>query len=425
MNRSGLGLAGLCRDRTLRASPAAADAGANKPEVLHAIGVFAALPHAIAGTFIPLVMVCVMTRFFGKARRLRDGLGVWKFALFAGAAFTLPYLAFAVLLGPEFPSLLGSLIGLAIVVPAAKKRFLLKNVTPWDFPDRGEWDKEWAGSLAVNENNNHDAPRMSLARAWLPYLLVAILLVLTRLPNVPVLQLKERLTAPSVTLAWNNILNVERLNETLSIPPEKTKILSQKVALLHMPGTIFMIVSLSMLWLHGMGHRRLAAAWHEAARTLAKPAFALAFAVALVWVFIASDINATSGELASMPLTLAEAVANLAGRTWPFFAPVIGALGAFVAGSNTVSDMMFSMFQYGVADRTDTPHLVILGLQAFGGAAGNMITVHNVVAAAATVGLTGVEGALIRKTIWPMGYYLLIGGTLGLVLCYGVFASVF
>ncbi|UCD29111.1 MAG: L-lactate permease, partial [Planctomycetota bacterium] len=82
-------------------------------------------------------------------------------------------------------------------------------------------------------------------------------------------------------------------------------------------------------------------------------------------------------------------------------------------------------FQYGVADRTQTPHLVILGLQAFGGAAGNMITVHNVVAAAATVGLVGVEGALIRKTIWPMGYYLLVGGTVGLLLCYVFFSGVF
>ena len=71
------------------------------------------------------------------------------------------------------------------------------------------------------------------------------------------------------------------------------------------------------------------------------------------------------------------------------------------------------------------PRLVILGLQAFGGAAGNMITVHNVVAASATVGLAGVEGALIRKTICPMVYYLLIGGTLGLLLADVLFAHVF
>ena len=114
-----------------------------------------------------------------------------------------------------------------------------------------------------------------------------------------------------------------------------------------------------------------------------------------------------------------------AGGTWPFFAPLIGALGAFVAGSNTVSDLMFSLFQYGVADRIGAPHLVILGLQALGGAAGNMITVHNVVAASATVGLVGREGLLIRRTILPMIYYVVFAGLLGLQFSYVLFPSVF
>ena len=102
-----------------------------------------------------------------------------------------------------------------------------------------------------------------------------------------------------------------------------------------------------------------------------------------------------------------------------------GALGAFVAGSNTVSDMMFALFQYGVAHDTAASHVIILGLQAFGGAAGNMITVHNVVAASATVGLAGVEGVLIRKTILPMSYYLLVGGLIGILLVYVLCVNVF
>ena len=195
--------------------------------------------------------------------------------------------------------------------------------------------------------------------------------------------------------------------------------------MLYLPGTIFMVVSIAMLWVHRMQARELAAAWTQAARMLARPALALVFAVALVRVFIDSGADLNASGLESMPLTLAAAAADLVGRAWPFFAPVIGAMGAFVAGSNTVSDLMFAMFQYGVADRTGTSHLVILGLQAFGGAAGNMITVHNVVAASATVGLDGVEGALIRKTIWPMAYYLLVGGILGMVFAYGLFGHVF
>lgn len=396
-----------------------------KPDFLHHVGVFAALPHAVAGTLIPLIMVCVMTRFFGGNRKLSEGLGIWKFALFAGVAFTLPYLLFAIFLGPIFPSLLGALVGLAIVVPAARKRFLLKGVPIWDFPDRSQWDPQWTGKISADPEAQTD-PRMSLSRAWLPYLMVAVLLVITRLPTLPggCRPPKHWLTCPAVTFVWGDVFGVQELADELAIPHEKVKMLAQEVSVLYLPGTIFMVVALSMWWVHRMTRARVAAAWREAARMLAGPAFALAFAVALVWVFIASGIN-TIRDLESMPLTLAGAVADWSGRSWPFFAPFIGALGAFVAGSNTVSDMMFALFQYGVADKTGTPHLVILGLQAFGGAAGNMITVHNVVAAAATVGLAGVEGTLIRKTIWPMGYYLLVGGVLGVLFSYVFFAGVF
>ncbi len=379
-------------------------AGMNKETFLHQLGIFAALPHAIAGTLIPLVMVCIMTRFFGRNRRFREGLGVWKFALFAGLAFTLPYLVLAITLGPEFPSLIGSLIGLAIVIPAAKKKFLLRNVPTWDFPERSAWDSEWSGAITA-EQNNDQLLRMGLLRAWLPYLLVAILLVVTRLPSLGLKQVLE-----SINIQWSSILNTP---------------ISEKIAVLYSPGTIFIVVALLMYWLQGMNTKQVKAAWVEAARLLAWPTLALVFAVALVRVFIDSgpEYN-TSGEM-SMPLILADAAARLAGASWPFFAPTIGAMGAFVAGSNTVSDLMFALFQYGVADSTGTPRLIILGLQAFGGAAGNMIAVHNVVSAAATVGLVGVEGLLIRKTILPMTYYLLVGGVCGLLFSYVFFTTVF
>ena len=172
-----------------------------------------------------------------------------------------------------------------------------------------------------------------------------------------------------------------------------------------------------------MTRAQVGRAWSASARMLAGPAFALVFAVALVRVFIDSDV--AGSELQSMPLELAEFAAAVAGAAWPFFAAMIGALGAFVAGSNTVSDLMFSLFQYGVADRIGVPHVVVLGLQALGGAAGNMITVHNVVAASATVGLVGREGLLIRRTIYPMLYYVISAGLLGLVFSYGVFADRF
>jgi len=74
------------------------------------------------------------------------------------------------------------------------------------------------------------------------------------------------------------------------------------------------------------------------------------------------------------------------------------------------------LFQFGVADTLDMPPTWILALQAVGAAAGNMIAIHNVVAASATVGLLGKEGSVLRKTIFPTLYYLVATGLIGFIL---------
>ncbi len=81
---------------------------------------------------------------------------------------------------------------------------------------------------------------------------------------------------------------------------------------------------------------------------------------------------------------------------------------------------MFSLFQHGVATQLAISTALVVALQAVGAAAGNMIAIHNVVAASATVGLLGEEGATLRKTIIPTLYYLAVVGVLGLVLMYVV-----
>jgi lactate permease len=76
---------------------------------------------------------------------------------------------------------------------------------------------------------------------------------------------------------------------------------------------------------------------------------------------------------------------------------------------------MFSLFQFGVAENLMMPTTLMVSLQAVGAAAGNMIAIHNVVAASATVGFLGNEGVVLRKTIIPTLYYVLLVGILGLL----------
>jgi lactate permease len=355
------------------------------------IGARVALLHAIAGTLIPLFVVSLMTRFFGPNRSFAEGLRIWKFALFAAFAMTVPYVLLANLLGPEFPSMFGGLIGLAIVIPAARRGFLMPRAEDvWDFEPRARWDPEWTGTIQIHDVAHRHGP-MSLALAWAPYVLVGVLLVLTRLRTIPVGAWLQ-----SWTLQASNLLGTT---------------ISTSVQPLYLPGTIFIVVALITFFLHRMEPAGFVKAIAGSSKVMIGASAALVFTVPMVQVFINTGGGGAGYE--RMPIVLAEAIATLAGSAWPFFAPLIGGLGAFVAGSNTVSNMMFALFQFGVAERIAVDPTWIVALQAVGGAAGNIICVHNVVAASAVVGLTGREGVVIRKTLLPYAYYTLLVGSLG------------
>ena len=134
----------------------------------------------------------------------------------------------------------------------------------------------------------------------------------------------------------------------------------------------------------------------------------------MVQVFLNTADGAAG--LLKMPNALALGVASSVGSAWPLFAPLIGGFGAFVAGSNTVSNMTFSLFQFGVGEQIGLDPLWVVALQAVGGAAGNIICVHNVVAASAVVGCLGKEGQIIRRTAVIFLYYAFFAGALGYAL---------
>ena len=378
----------------------ASSGGTLPPAFLASIGSKVAMLHAVAGTLIPLFVISFMTRFFGPNRSFADGLRLWPFAIFSALAMTLPYLAVAVFLGPEFPSLIGGLSGLAIVITAARKGFLIPKGEPWDFAPRETWDTDWNGTIELHEADSSE-PTMSLVKAWLPYVIVAGLLVATRVPE---LRVKSLLESVQLLINWDAVVPSSLAADTLM------KITST-VQPLYLPGFIFIVASGITFALHGMSTASYGRAWKSSGKTVVKASVALIFTVPMVQVFINSH-NGTGGY-EKMPIVLAEGVANLTGAAWPIFAPVIGGLGAFVAGSNTVSNMMFSLFQFNVGTRIGVSPDWIVALQAIGGAAGNTICVHNVVAASAVVGLIGKEGAVIRKTLWVFAYYALIPGCLG------------
>jgi lactate permease len=334
-----------------------------------------------------------------QATSWTEGLSILPFALLGGLAFTVPYVLTGVFLGPEFPSLLGAPVGLAVMTLAARKGFLVP-ADRWEFPERERWPDEWVGRVEVRTGERDEGPPSSISpvSAWAPYLLLAVLLVISRLPQLPV---GAWLRIPEIR--WDAIMGSD---------------ISAASTPLYLPGFMLVLAVAATFFLHRMKGPALVRAAADSGRVLLGAGFVLVFTVPMVRVYINSGMN-EAGFL-SMPLVMAEWVAVNVGQVWPLFAGVTGALGAFIAGSNTVSNLMFSAFQFGVADRLLMSGAFIVALQAVGAAAGNMVAIHNVVAASATVGLLGREGATLRKTILPTVYYLLVIGILGLVAVHGL-----
>ncbi|MFK4820194.1 L-lactate permease [Ochrobactrum quorumnocens] len=366
-------------------------AGSSWEYFFHVITSEVAILHAICGTFIPLFLVLIMTRFFGRNRSWTEGLAILPFALFAAISFTIPYALSAVFLGAEFPSMIGGLVGLAFATLAARAGFLMPKDT-WDFAPASEWPEGWMGSVEM-KLDELTSRKISLGLAWTPYILLALFLVISRTFPAVGSALK------SVTFAATNIMGETGI--------------SGDFAPLFLPGGLLVIVCLITFFIHRMSATQLSKAFGESTKTLLGAGFVLLFTVPMVRVMINSGVN--SKELVSMPLMVADWVAVEVGNIYPFFAPSVGALGAFLAGSNTVSNLMLSQFQYGVAEGLGISGALMVAGQSVGAAAGNMIAIHNVVAASATVGLLGREGLTMRMTIIPTIYYVTLAGTLLLI----------
>ncbi len=350
-----------------------------------------AIIHGICGTLMPLLLVMVMTRFFGRNSSWTEGLSILPFAIFAAFSFTVPYMLAGVFLGPEFPSILGGLLGLGIVTLAVKVGFLVPK-DHWDFAPASEWPSAWVGNLQMSLDSLTEK-KISSFMAWLPYILLALVLVLSR----TIKPLGDALK--TVDLKFVDILGEQGISGNFQV--------------LYLPGGLLILVCIATYFLHQMRISDFGRAIRDSGSTIIGAGFVLIFTVPMVRVMINSGVNAY--DLASMPIAMARGVAYLMGQIYPLFAPTVGAVGAFLAGSNTVSNLMLSQFHFETAGLLGLSGALMVAIQSVGAAAVNMIAIHNVVAASATVGLLGREGVTLRITIIPTIYYLVLAGVLGML----------
>lgn len=350
------------------------------------VTVYTALIHSFGAMLIPTLVVFMLTKFFGKNRSFKDALPIIPFSLFASVMFIIPYLLIAKYGGYEIPSLIGGLVSLGILVLSAKVGFLTPK-TVWDFEETSKWDSSWIGSQSAQKDYSNK--NINVFVAWLPYLIISLILVLTRIPEIG---LKQKLIA--LTLNFPPIFGVEKTAYSFSYA--------------YLPGIIpFILVAILTIFLHKMNKEEVKKAWKMTFKQVSAAIIPLCAGVGLVQLILNTDNNPQNYE--SMLRMMASFFANISGESYTFVAPFIGVLGAFFSGSNTVSNILFAPLQYEAATLVGLKTQVIMALQNIGGAAGNMICINNIVAVCATVGLIGKgEHRLLTYNIAPSFIYSIL-----------------
>ena len=322
-----------------------------------------------SGVFIPFAAVVAAILLTPGERKVRRILEILPLSLFAGAVYIVPWRYCALFLGPELPSMMGAIVGIPLMLLAIKLKFLVPKYV---------WT---AGDIANTPVQT--ALTVPQWKAWMPYAALAVILLISRLPdlpiknfitNAPALALPELFHTPGTGVRWNLVGN---------------------------PGLMpFCVISAITAFCWKIPAKEFGGIVVNTAKQISGAAIAIASSVALVSIMVVSRYN--GAELPGMPDAVATALSSLMGKYFLIGSPFIGALGAFFAGSCTVSDILFVQLQFDTGAMLSLPEYIIVALQNIGGGLGSMLRLSGVIATCATVNLSGKEGKIILLNAIPL-----------------------
>ncbi len=119
---------------------------------------------------------------------------------------------------------------------------------------------------------------------------------------------------------------------------------------------------------------------------------------------------AVAMDNSGMVYVLAQGLGRAAGPLYPLVSPFIGLLGAFMTGSNTNSNVVFTPLQQQAAHLLGMAVPAILAAQTTGGGVGSALAPAKLIVGCSTAGLVGQEGQVLKKILLPG---LIISGVVG------------
>jgi lactate permease len=343
-----------------------------------------ALVNGVAALFVPIIAL----RFVVGWSQIRQNLFYIYLSILS---CVLPSLVLSHF-NYEFPSLIGGAIGLCLSALMAKRQVGLVPNT--------------SDEVEIGPSSE----RHERLRAFTPYLMLIALLVVTRVRFFPV---REWLNAeyPRLTLDWGSL---GTFSVSIALVFKLDSIFGTSSAWsynsLYVPALIpFVVVVLLSMPLLKINFHVLKKVVADTTKRLSGPS------VTLVGALIMVQLMTLGGDKAQT-MVIGRQFAAVMGKSWPFFAPVLGALGAFFSGSATVSNLTFAGIQDSIAHTLGFERTSILALQSVGAAMGTIVSISNIVAVCSILGLVNQEGFILKRAGIPLVIYGLVAGLSGLIM---------
>lgn len=299
---------------------------------------------------IPLVLVIITTRSFKGLK------GVVGISLISGAAFAIPQVFAAKYLGAELPALLGSICSMAATIYAAKKFY-------------------------KNEGNTENISFKEGLLAWLPYILVSLFIIISS----PLF--------PSISNALGHIKTSVVIYKGKGAQPFVFKWIAT-------PGVLIIIAAVIGGLIQGAKFTEILKVFGKTLNQLTKSTITVLAIVAL------AKVMGYSGMITS----IAKVLVSATGKFYPIISPVIGALGTFVTGSDTSSNVLFGALQTEVAKSIGVNPYILAAANTSGATAGKMISPQSIAVATSATGLVGSEGKIFNSTVkFCLGYVIILG----------------
>lgn len=331
----------------------------------------------------PAYMVVVMAGF-------RGALEVLPAILACGVTFAAMLLWVSNTMGPELGDILSGIVSIAAMVTVMKlwrpaRIFRLPGDAPAKHSPQA---RSWA----------------EIARAWSPYLLLVVLVLLWGFGPVKIM-----LNAVSIPIEVPGLHQmITRVPPVVAAPEAYSAVFNFNW--LSAAGTAcFLAASLASLAL-GMSPKAFLLVFMATLRQLALPLLTIASVLALAFLMNYSGMTSILG--------LAFAAT---GAAFPFFSAMLGWLGVFLSGSNTSSNALFGNLQVVTANAIGLNPVLTASSNAAGGLYGKMISLQSIAMAIAATGLAASdEGKLFRATL---RHSLILAAAVGLTVL--AFAYVF